>query len=525
MNELELKKYLIDRSNSKLTSFPISIKKILEKFTSNLPNNISFQARKYCFLNNINSIPKCKFSNNSCVFFRHTNSFSKYSKEYISIIKNDNKDMRNKWLSWESLFNAGLPLELAKERLKSKYYQKCRLALNFEISYKEDALQYLIDDKFEASYAKTLIDECDSTNYTSIDEFIEKMNLIKSFKNTQLEYYTYRGYAVVDAKKMINLFFCKGSETIKLKRKSSVDYDYVFCQSRKHGTLANSRNSKKEVNIINALIKKGYNINTKLRTIIDKYCEYKQTSNKNFFIHDIHLVDYNIIIEYNGVYWHKNVDDEIKKAYYCMSTHKCKYIIIWEDSFKSLNEIIDFIENNISSGVEFNSTHPEDIVNFSKYKHKCLKQHKWDLKFLEIAECMAQMSHCQSRKVCAIAVRDNRIIATGINGTIEGQLNCDEVFINGVNESNRAEHHEWSLKYELHAEANLISESAKNGIKLSGSTIYVTLQPCKQCTLYLTSLGVSRVVYLNSYDKGDKDFSYTILKQAGVLLSQSKPGN
>lgn len=520
MTEKELKNFLVERQNSQLTSFPQSIKKILEKFTSTLPKNTSFQVRRYCFLNDLTEIPKCKFSDNLCVYFKRTHSFSKYSQEYLDIIKYDKKT-RNKWLSWESLFSAGIPLDLAKERLKSKYYHKCRLSLNFEISNKEEALQYLIDDNFERSYAKLLIDECDPSNYLSIDSFLEKINFVKSFRNIKLEYYTSRGHPVVDAKKMIKLFFSKGSESIKMKRKSSADYDYKFCQSRKHGLIANTRNSKVEINIINSLLEKGYDVSTKLRTTVDKYCEFKQITNRNFFIHDIYLPEYNLIIEYNGVYWHKDMDVEIKKAHHCMSTHKCKYAIIWEDSFKNVDDIIEFIEHTINSNAGFNSTHPEDVITFSKYRYDCLKQHKWDLKFLEIAESMSEMSHCQSRKVCAIAVRDNRIIATGINGTIEGQLNCDDVFINAVDESNREHHHEWSLKYELHAEANLISQSAKNGIKLSGCTIYVTLQPCKQCTLYLTNLGVNRVVYLNSYDKGDKDFSYTILNQAGVLISQS----
>ena len=150
------------------------------------------------------------------------------------------------------------------------------------------------------------------------------------------------------------------------------------------------------------------------------------------------------------------------------------------------------------------------------------KQLKWDKKFLEICDSMAQMSKCQSRKVCAIAVRNTRIIATGINGSIPGFENCCDKFPNGVTIDNREEHHKWSQLYESHAEDNLTAEFAKNHISSIGATVYVNLQPCEKCTIRLAGIGISRIVYSNQYDKGNIKYSHEIFNHSNVIFDYVK---
>lgn len=146
------------------------------------------------------------------------------------------------------------------------------------------------------------------------------------------------------------------------------------------------------------------------------------------------------------------------------------------------------------------------------------KQLNWDKKFLEIANSMSEMSKCRSKKVCAIAVRDTRIIATGINGTLQGYQNCSDRFPNGVTSENREEHHKWSLLYEAHAEDNLISEFSKNHISSIGATIYITIQPCVKCTIRLANIGIERIVYASTYDKANTDYSKEIFKHSNIIF-------
>src|SRR5437899_2413880 len=49
-----------------------------------------------------------------------------------------------------------------------------------------------------------------------------------------------------------------------------------------------------------------------------------------------------------------------------------------------------------------------------------------DQYFMGVALAVRARANCTGRKVGAVLVKDNRIIATGYNGTPEGMTNCDE---------------------------------------------------------------------------------------------------
>jgi dCMP deaminase len=137
-----------------------------------------------------------------------------------------------------------------------------------------------------------------------------------------------------------------------------------------------------------------------------------------------------------------------------------------------------------------------------------------DKTFMQIAYIMAEESHCISRKVAALAVKDGRILATGINGTLKGAKNCDEVFNDlkfvALSTDLRKIHHEWSLVHEVHAEQNLIATCAKLGVSIEGATIYCTLQPCESCTKLLAASGIARIVYNEPYDLGNTELLDTL---------------
>lgn len=123
-----------------------------------------------------------------------------------------------------------------------------------------------------------------------------------------------------------------------------------------------------------------------------------------------------------------------------------------------------------------------------------------DVDFMDIAETFAKKSHCQSFQVGAVAVRDGRIIATGINGTPEGTVNCDEVF--GAKDGTqlwRETHSAWSDVHEVHAEQNIIALAARKGIPLEGATVYTTLEPCPHCLKLMVATKIARVVFKDDY--------------------------
>ncbi len=129
------------------------------------------------------------------------------------------------------------------------------------------------------------------------------------------------------------------------------------------------------------------------------------------------------------------------------------------------------------------------------------KQTKYDKAYLRMALEWGKLSHCKRKQVGALIVKDRMIISDGFNGTPSGFDNCCEDE-DGVTK--------WEV---LHAEANAILKVASSTQSAKGSTLYITLSPCTQCSKLIHQAGINRVVYANAY----KDTSgLEFLEKAGV---------
>lgn len=131
------------------------------------------------------------------------------------------------------------------------------------------------------------------------------------------------------------------------------------------------------------------------------------------------------------------------------------------------------------------------------------KQEKFDRAYLRMAGEWGKLSHCNRKQVGAIIVKDRMIISDGYNGTPSGfDNNCEDN--EGITK--------W---YVLHAEANAILKVASSTQSSRGSTLYITLSPCRECSKLIHQAGIIRVVYQKAYkDNSGVDF----LKKAGVEL-------
>ncbi len=115
------------------------------------------------------------------------------------------------------------------------------------------------------------------------------------------------------------------------------------------------------------------------------------------------------------------------------------------------------------------------------------KEDRYDSLYLDLARRIALMSYAEKRKVGAIAVKNNNILSFGFNGTPTGFPNICE------DQNNK------TLPHVIHAEANLVSKAAAEGLSLRGSTVYVTTAPCENCSLLLIQSGVEKVVFSSRY--------------------------
>ena len=114
--------------------------------------------------------------------------------------------------------------------------------------------------------------------------------------------------------------------------------------------------------------------------------------------------------------------------------------------------------------------------------------------FLNIAGVVAARSTCLHRKVGAVLVRDNQIIATGYNGAPTGEPHCSEVGCL------KPEHGAGMERCRaVHAEVNAIIQAAIHGVSVAGATLYCTHSPCPICEKILKNARITNIVYDEEY--------------------------
>ncbi|EPY50488.1 deoxycytidylate deaminase [Schizosaccharomyces cryophilus OY26] len=154
-----------------------------------------------------------------------------------------------------------------------------------------------------------------------------------------------------------------------------------------------------------------------------------------------------------------------------------------------------------------------DVMNNDRFRPS------WDSYFMQMAGLAAMRSNCMKRRVGCVLVRDNRIIATGYNGTPRGIKNCND---GGCPRCNSAQSCGTDLHtcLCLHAEENALLEAGRERIGSNG-ILYCDTCPCLTCSVKIAQVGISEVVYSMSYSMDTH--SASILEKGGVRLRQFVP--
>ena len=144
----------------------------------------------------------------------------------------------------------------------------------------------------------------------------------------------------------------------------------------------------------------------------------------------------------------------------------------------------------------------------------------WDAYFMGIAALSAMRSKDPGTQVGACIVGpDKRILSMGYNGMPTG---CDDDQMPWAREGDPLE---TKYLYVCHAEFNAILNSGARDLK--GSTLYVTLFPCNECTKAIIQSGIKHIVYME--DKyADTDAiaaSKKMLDMTNITYSQYVPEN
>jgi dCMP deaminase len=138
----------------------------------------------------------------------------------------------------------------------------------------------------------------------------------------------------------------------------------------------------------------------------------------------------------------------------------------------------------------------------------------WDDYFMAMVKIVATRGTCDRLYAGSVLVKENRIIATGYNGSPAGLPHCSDV-------GHLLE--EGHCVRTIHGEHNALLQAARQGsTSTNGSTMYTKYSPCVHCTKYIISCGVKRVVVGKTYRNSQ---AIDMLKEAGVEVEiyQEKP--
>ena len=138
---------------------------------------------------------------------------------------------------------------------------------------------------------------------------------------------------------------------------------------------------------------------------------------------------------------------------------------------------------------------------------------KWDARFMELANHVAGWSKDPSTKVGSVIVAPNRrIMSMGYNGFPRGVEDLDE----------RLNDRPTKYAFVAHAERNALDNVDVN---VRGCTLFVTLQPCADCTKSIIQKGIARVVCAVDKSKVEHyntftNYSLVMLQEANIQVMQ-----
>lgn len=131
---------------------------------------------------------------------------------------------------------------------------------------------------------------------------------------------------------------------------------------------------------------------------------------------------------------------------------------------------------------------------------------KYDRLYLDLANRVAQESHCPRLQVGCVVVADSGMVAPGFNGHASGGPNdwADEGVANPE---------------VIHAELNALGKMLEQGVSAAGATLYATHSPCSECAKLIVRAKVKRVVFSERYRRPE---GVAYLEKYGVIVEEIK---
>jgi dCMP deaminase len=156
----------------------------------------------------------------------------------------------------------------------------------------------------------------------------------------------------------------------------------------------------------------------------------------------------------------------------------------------------------------------------------------FDQLWMGICQLLAQRSPCMSRKVGAVIVRDNILLAMGYNGPPRGIVHCnertyDDKSIQTATRNGKCPRQVMGFKSgeglqhcpAEHAERNAIIHATITGTNLDGSTLYCNCGVCcLECCKAIIQSGIKNIVLMSRIPYSD--LGIKLLDEASIQIRE-----
>ena len=252
---------------------------------------------------------------------------------------------------------------------------------------------------------------------------------------------------------------------------------------------------------------------------------------ENYVISHINDMEMLSVLQKRPFFLHISIDAPLKLRFsrYMLKNAQSASPLSLDEFVIKNDELLFKLENPL---IEINNQAQVKIINTStSIKNLFIKLSElnllnsarlrptWDSYFMRLADLAALRSNCMKRRVGCVVVRENRVIATGYNGTPKYLTNCNE---GGCPRCNKGEGSGAGLStcLCLHAEENALLEAGRDRIQGNG-VLYCNTCPCLTCSIKIVQSGVKEVVYAQSYSMDT--LSHKVMSEANIVLRQFQP--
>ena len=136
--------------------------------------------------------------------------------------------------------------------------------------------------------------------------------------------------------------------------------------------------------------------------------------------------------------------------------------------------------------------------------------------FMSMAELASKRSTCVRRQIGAVAVVNDRVVATGYNGPPSGMDHCTkDTCVRILNKIESGTQLEFCRA--LHAEANLLVQCATSGVNMTDAMVYCTHTPCTSCVKLLLGTRVGILICKEWYPD---EYTKELLSLAGYVTKE-----